>query len=202
MGSFSSIKLLALATLLLLPLGVGVAGCRGPNQASIEVRRKNQELADQINRLTAENRQLRADLQRLERQEERLPTLPTERIEQLWTVADLGFGRLTGIDRRAEGAPLKVYLKPLDETGSTLKAAGSIVVEAFDLDAEDVRLGRWEFPIEEAKSRWTSLGPLNEYVLVCPWDGEAPAEGTDLLVKATFTDALTQRRFEETTKAQ
>lgn len=199
MGRFSSFILFVLAASLLLPL---VGGCRGPNKANIELRKRSQDLVEQVDRLTAENRQLRADLRRQESQGEALPTLPADRLEDLWTVADLEFGRLTGIDWRAPGTPLKVYLRPLDTGRSPLKAAGSITVEAFDLDAEDVRLGKWEFPLEEAKQLWTSLGPLNEYVLVCPWDGEPPAEGTNLVVKATFTDALTQRRFDKTTETQ
>lgn len=180
-------------TCLLLPLG-----CRGPNKANIELRKQNQELSATVNRLRADNEQLQADVRRLESQNEMVSTLPSERLEQLWTVADLGFGRLTGTDRRAEGAPLKVYLRPLDRHGSTLKAAGAITVEAFDLDADEVRLGKWEFPLEQAKSLWTSGGLLNEYVLVCPWEGDPPAEGTDLLIKVTFVDALTQRRLQKT----
>ena len=77
-----------------------------------------------------------------------------------------------------------------------MKAAGSITIEAFDLDAEQVRLGRWEFPVDEARRLWMSVGMLNEYVLTCPWQSEAPAEGSNLLVRAIFYDALTQRSFQ------
>jgi len=185
--------------LLLLPLG-----CRGPNRANIELRKRNQQLDTELARLRAENQQLSQDLRRLESADEtqRLPTLPQERLAELWTVAGLRFGRLTGIDRRSEGHPLKVYLRPIDQDGDPIKAAGSITIEAFDLSASDVRIGRWEFGVEESRKLWNSGGLLNEYVLTCPWEGEAPAEGRKLLVKATFHDALTQRTFEQTREVQ
>jgi hypothetical protein len=184
--------LACLVFLAMLPLG-----CRGPNRANVDLRKKNQELQAEAARLRAENDQFKSDIRRLESGSQTLATLPQERLEQMWTVAGLRFGRLTGIDRRADGNPLKVYLKPVDDSGATLKAAGSIVIEAFDLDAPDARLGRWEFPVESARRLWVSGGVLNEYILSCPWEGEAPAEGRKLMVRATFVDALTQRTFEE-----
>ena len=185
----------------LLACGLFAPGCRGPSPANIELRKQNQQLRVEADQLRAENEQLKSDVRRLESEEETLATLPQERLEQMWTVAGLRFGRLTGIDRRSEGTPLKVYLKPVDASGGTLKAAGSIVVEAFDLNAQETRLGRWEFPVEEARRNWVSGGILNEYILTCPWEGDPPAEGRDLLVKVTFVDALTQRMFEGRTDA-
>lgn len=190
---------------MLAPLLIALpcAGCFGkPNPANVKLRRENQELLEKVATLQAQNDQLKSDVRRLESDQEVLPTLPQERLDQLWTVAGVKFGRLTGIDRRSEGQPLKVYLKPTDAEGSTMKAAGSIVIEAFDLNAPEARLARWEFPLDEAKRNWTSVGMINEYVLSCPWVGEAPIEGRKLLIKATFTDALTQRTFEARTDVQ
>ena len=181
-------------------LAAACVGCSGkPHQANVELRKENDALKQQTTRLEREAQQLRSDVRRLESESDVLPTLPQERLEQLWTVGDIRFGRLTGIDRRAEGSPLKVYLRPVDPEGSTMKAAGSITIEAFDLDAEQVRLGRWEFSLDEARKLWVGVGMLNEYVLTCPWQGEPPAEGRNLLVRAIFHDALTQRSFQAQT---
>ncbi len=177
-------------------------GCRTPSAANIELRKQNQQLEDQVRQLRAENDQLTSDIRRLESDVETLPTLPQERLAQLWTVAGLRFGRLTGIDRRSEGHPLKVYLKPVDDEGATIKAAGKIIVEAFDLNAAQTRIGSWEIPLAEARRMWNSGGMLNEYILTLPWEGEPPAEGRKLLVKVTFEDALTQRTFEARTDVQ
>lgn len=188
----------ALACALLLPLGCGGGG-GAARRANLDLRKRNQALTTQVAKLEAESDQLRSDVRRLESEREVLPTLPQERLEGLWTVAGLEFGRLTGVDERADGRPLKVYLKPVDQDGSTLKAAGSITVEAFDLAADAVRLGRWQFPLDQVKRHWVSGGLLNEYLLTCHWEGDPPAEGRKLVVKATFHDALTQRTFEART---
>src|SRR5688572_2219744 len=71
-------------------------GCRAPNQANIELRKQNQELRTDVSRLRAEVDQLKSDIRRFESSAEVLPTLPQERLEQLWTVAGVSFGRLTG----------------------------------------------------------------------------------------------------------
>ena len=184
---------LAAALMAVVSLGCGFGK---PHQANVKLRKENETLQQQVTQLEREAQQLRSDVRRLESESDVLPTLPQERLEQLWTVGDIRFGRLTGIDRRAEGSPLKVYLRPVDPEGSTMKAAGSITIEAFDLESEQVRLGRWEFPIEEARKHWMSVGVLNEYVLTCPWQSEAPAEGRNILVRAIFQDALTQRSFQ------
>ena len=192
------------SSLALVLIALACSGCflGRPNLANIELRRKNQQLSDAVAQLERENAQLKSDIRRLESGRDVLPSLPQERLEQLWTVAGIKFGRATGIDRRAEGQPLKVSLRPVDAEGSTLKAAGSIVIEAFDLEAESVRLGRWEFALSDARSSWMSVGMLNEYVLTCRWESQPPPEGRKLIVKATFEDALTQRSFEGRTEVQ
>ena len=78
---------------------------------------------------------------RARRQATTVPTLPQERLEELFTVADVTFGRLTGIDDGAAGKPLKVYLTPVDGGGDTIKAVGDVTVEAFDLSADRPRSG-------------------------------------------------------------
>ena len=184
-----------------LALAIGVAlaaaGCgRAASRANIELRKEIQSLRGDVRRLTAANDQLRGDVRRLESSATTLPTLPADRLAQLWTVAGLGFGRLTGVDDRADGRPLRVALRPLDTDGATLKAAGAITIEAFDLDAQTVRLARWEFPADDIKQYWLSGGLVNEYVFTLTWPGDPPPPGTKLLVRATFTDALTGRTFE------
>ena len=88
-----------------------------------------------------------------------------------------------------------MLLRPVDVDGHTLKAAGSVRIEAYDLDARDVRLGRWEFPAADIKRHWNSVGMIHEYVFTLPWDREPPEEAK-LLLRATFVDALTGRSFE------
>lgn len=188
---------LAIALLLVLTL----AGCSQPNKANTDLRKRNQELQAKVEELTRVNEQLRSQARSLESDRGTLATLPQDRLEQLFTVGGIEFGRLTG----REGDNLKVYLTPTDDDGSAFKAAGGVRVEAFNLNGgEQVRVGTWTFPIDEAKKCWQSGALFSGYVLTCDLiDADAkPADDADLLIKATYEDGLTGRSFEATRKLE
>ena len=194
-----SIALPLVASVILTACLASGCGSGNSKRANIGLRKEVRDLNARVARLTAENDQLKGDVRRLEQSSSgTVQALPQERLEQLWTVAGLKFGRLTKIDINADGQPLKVYLTPIDQDGQPLRAAGEITVEAFDLNAPDVRLGTWAFPLAEAKRYWMSALAINGYVLTCPWEGGPPSRDTDLLVKARFVDALTGRTVEAT----
>lgn len=177
-------------------------GCGSPNVASIRVRRENQELRNKIAELERREQGHLAQIRSLESNATTVPSLPSERLDTLFTTHGLRFGRLTGgadLDREAPGHEgLKVYVVPTDGHGQPLKAAGSFVVEAFDLaKGKDHRVGRWEFPLDQAEKNWFGQAMLYTYVLTAPWpDGRRP-EHEDLTLRVTFTDALTGRTFTE-----
>jgi hypothetical protein len=176
------------------------SGCSKPNAANIELRKQNQQLAAQIEEL---KRQHEADLARvrtLESQQESLPTLPQERLDKLFTVHGIRFGKLTGgydSDPKNPGDEVvKVYVVPFDTQGDVLKAAGRITAEVFDLSESDKPLvARCESSLEDAPKNWYGKALLYEYVLTCPLD--RTPRGADLTVRVTFMDELTQRTFVE-----
>ena len=176
-----------------------VSGCNRPSSANIELRRQNQELRDQLESVERRREADLATIRSLESSRGTLETLSQDRIERLFTTHGIRFGRLTGgarlnRDASADDA-LKVYVVPLDAARDEIKAAGSFVVEAFDLAEPDRPLiGRWTFDVEEAKKHWYGDALLYEYVLPCPL--ERPPAHEELTVRVTFTDELTQRRFE------
>src|SRR5207248_391538 len=95
-------------------------------------------------------------------------TLPQDRLNHLFTVHGIQFGRLTGLD---EAGLLKVYVVPTDDAGQQLKAAGSFVVEAFDLASKEQTLvARREFSVDDARKLWFGQALLYEYVLPVPWN--------------------------------
>lgn len=187
--------LLLLAILVLLPLG-----CARPNQANIALRKENQDLEERIEQFAREAEQLRSQLRALESDLPTIETLPQDRLDELFTVAGIKLGRLT---RRADdNSGLLVYVLPIDGQGDNLKAAGAMVVEAFNLNAENgVRVGQWEFPLPEVKPLWQTGSLFAGYRLECPWEategegGEPPPADLPLVVKVTFTDGLTGRTF-------
>lgn len=169
-------------------------GCKGPNQANIELRKQNQELRAKVDEL---ERRHNADAAQIRASESAsgstVPSLPQDRVDQLFTVHGIQLGRLTGVSPEGD---LKVYVTPTDESGQPIKAAGSFVVDAFDLARSDhPRIGHWEFPLEQARKNWVGQALLHCYVLALPWQG-TPGDHPQLTLRVVFTDALTGRVFE------
>ncbi len=185
-----------LTTLLLIALFCGSLGCGGPDQVNIQLRKDKQNLAERVQTLTLENGQLRSQIRALERNVNAIETLPQDRLDQLFTVAGVKLGRLTGRADAFDG--LRVHVEPFDEDGDTIKAIGTVTVEAFDLAAgegESVRAGQWVFDASENKQRWLSGMLGSRFAFECHWE-TAPPQGSDLLVKVTFVDSLTGRTFQ------
>lgn len=169
---------------------VCVIGCKGPNAANIELRKQNQELRSKVEDLDRRHAADAAQIRSLESRATTVPVLPQDQLDKLFTVTGIKLGRLTGMN----DGMLKVYAVPTDEAGHPLKAAGSFIVEAFDLSKPaDRRVTRCEFPLSDAKKNWFGQAMLYEYVLPCPWLSQPV--GKEITVKVTFTDALTGRDF-------
>lgn len=192
-------RLTAWSALTCLLAGLG-GGCGQPNRANIELRKKNQELQSRIDDLNRRHEADSATIRGMETNATTRPTLPQDRLASLFTVHGLNFGRLTGGADLDPGHPgdeaLKVYIVPVDQQGDVLKAAGSFVVELFDLEQSDKPLlGKWEFPADQAARNWYGQSLLYQYILTCPW--QRVPEHQKLLVRVTFTDELTGRVFVE-----
>lgn len=172
--------------LLCLTLALGCAG--KPNAANIELRKE-------LQKVRVENEDLKrghdADLASIASLKERQPvtaTLPEDRIAKLFTAHGIAISKLTSSDTRN----LKVVFTPTDDDAQKFKAAGSIVVEAFDLAKSDQnKIGEWKWDVDQARSKWNGEMIMYAYVLECPW-AQTPT-ATNLTVKVTFIDELTGR---------
>jgi len=174
-----------------------LGGCTTPSKANIELRKQNQQLHDQLATLQRTHAADQATIAGLQHSTTTLPTLPQQRLEQLFTTHGFSIGRLTGgadLDPARPGDEgLKVYITPTDGQGDSLKAAGSIEISAFDLAKEgNQKIGAWSFPLQDAAKNWYG-SLLSCYVLTCPW--QTIPRHDRLTVKIVFTDALTGRRF-------
>lgn len=175
-----------------------IAGCTTPSKANVELRKQNRELRDEMANLNRVHEADQASLRTLQSSRSVLPTLPGERIDELFTTHGLSFGRLTGGGDLEAAKPgdeaLKIYIVPLDQYGDVLKAAGAFTVEAFDLDRPgEQKIGQWEFPVDQAEKNWYGGALLYTYVLTCPW--QTVPQHSKLTIQVTFLDALTQRTF-------
>jgi hypothetical protein len=175
------------------------AGCGSPSSANIVVRKQNQDLQGKVDSLNREHDADQATIQGLKERIGTLPTLPEDRLARLFTTHGLSLGKLTGgadLDRDKPGDEgLKVYATPTDDDDDTLKAAGSFVVEAFDLAAKPAEIGKWTFDTDATRKAWNGSFLSHQYVLTCPWQTVPRHE--ELTVKVTFRDELTGREFHE-----
>lgn len=177
-----------------------VAGCGpGPSRANIELRQQNQQLRDEIAELQRQRAADAATITALQRNATTVPSLPQERLEKLFTVAGIQLGRLTGGFDTDPSLPgdeaIRVQVVPTDQDGQPIKAAGSFVVQAFDLAAANPRVGEWRFDVDQAKSAWRGDALLYHYILTCPL--KSPVEHSSITLKVQFTDELTGRQFEQ-----
>jgi len=184
----------------LLAFSLVLPGCGArPNAANIELRKQVMELEQQVEQMRLERDADRATIVSLQSDRPTTQSLPQERLDELFTVAGIKLGRLTGgfdADPQQSGdESIRVHVAPFDSSGDDLKASGTVVVEAFDLSSDAARIGRWSFDLAATRSAWNSSGLLYEYVLDCPLSAVAAPKSGELTLRVTFTDALTGRSF-------
>jgi hypothetical protein len=175
-----------------------LSGCGSPNRANIALRKEIQDLDDRVASLQQQSDARQRMIQALQASRPTEPTLPARELTKLFVAYGIEFARLTGgadldpIKPGDEG--VKVYASPVDENGAVIQAAGTLVVEAFDLDAgKNNQLGRWEFPTPESKKLWHALLLEAAYELTCPWQ-HVPTH-PNVTLKLTFTDELTHASY-------
>lgn len=177
---------------------ISLAGCRGPSQANIALRKENQQLRKQIEDL---NRQHEADQKTIAALESNHPTprqLAESEIQKLFTTHGFKLGKLTGSVEYGQMGEFRspvalVYLTPIDGAGDQLKAAGGIKVEVFDLDANGKKLGVADLDAAATRQLWNGSGILYCYRIPI-WLSGMPS-GKSLSMKITFTDQLTGRTY-------
>ena len=196
-------KAICLICVYLCASAVLISGCGKPNAANIALRKENQELRDKMDELQRARLSDASTIRAMEQQKgTTLPTLPQDRLDKLFTTASLEIGRLSGgakvnpaSDRPGDDA-IKVYLSPHDRDGDGIKAAGSAVMEAFDLaaDPEHRQIGRWEFSNQDLEKSFVGTLLMYDFVLTCPL--HEPPKHDQITLHVTFTDELTGRTFD------
>ncbi|MFW6153767.1 MAG: hypothetical protein ACOC95_00960 [Planctomycetota bacterium] len=163
-------------------------------------------LAAREGELDAARRNLAALRETVDAQAQQIQTLReigASRLDRLFHVRRIRLGRYTGgidTDETPGHDAVKVYLEPIDQHGSVIKAAGDVTIELFDLPAGGVRLGTFTFGGETLADQWRS-GPLNDHFsFVCPFGSTRPS-GSEVTVRVTFTEYLTGKTFTTQTAA-
>ncbi len=188
-----------LAALLAAVIAMTAGGCEDPNR--VEIKRLSGEL-DQSKQATRqlqhENQMLREDLVAQQKQFQLLNKLGDRRLEKLFQVARIGLGRHTGgIDLNAIDGDdgIRVYLRPIDQHGSIIKAAGEVTIRLFDLSADPNQnlVGQRTISAEDTSKYWAG-GLMNyQFTFDCPW--QAQPTNDEITVQVRFADYLTGKIF-------
>jgi hypothetical protein len=178
-----------------LLVGLGVlgptSGCRNCDLVEAELRGREHdvhELRADLARAESQNEALLRELQSL-RQGMSSPLLP-EQASQTYPLKQIILGRQTG-GYDDDGCPgdeaLQVALEPRDGDGHTIKAPGSLHVEALEVSPEGLKipLSTWDLSPEQVRRSWRSGLLSTGYSVILPW--KVWPTSTKLRVVARFT---------------
>jgi hypothetical protein len=162
-------------------------------QAESQTARLQRELADARDLLAQRDRQV-AEL---------LGLGGPERMKKLYLVQRIGLGASTAavdLDNKPGDDGVKVYVEPIDQYGSVLKAPGSVTVQLYDLAAEakDNLVGQLRYDVDQTAKCWSSGFLAYWYSFTCPWKAGPPKHG-QITVRVEFVDYLTGKKFEAQT---
>ena len=177
----------------ILPL-VGLAGCA--NNEMEPLRRENQQLREQVATLTEQVAAERATSERMARELAQVRGFSAEDLKKIFSPERILIDKLSGgenYDAQPGDDGVTVYFKPVDRDGDTIKAAGDIRVELFDL--ADPAGGRpfatQTIPVSDAGRHWYGKLMTYHYTVKCPWQGRP--KNPEITVRVTFVDYITQR---------
>jgi FtsZ-binding cell division protein ZapB len=178
----------------------GLVGAKA-EQSEVTLKRENEKLKEQ-------NQQLK----------ERLETLmginKPARIEAISTVSAIQLTNRCGIYDKSNAVRrpqaedsndtskkkmLMVYLRPIDDMGDVLKAAGAVKIELWNLGAKpsDALLKSWQIEPKELKKKWSGSLLTSYYKL--PFDVNSILTGKEkeITLRVEFTDYLTGKILKE-----
>lgn len=184
----------------LLLLAVLLVGCEISRDNNSTPSITTDKLIAENERLTSQLAQQRRQTEQLSQQLDTLSGFP-DGLSHLVRVADVEFGRFTrGYDQDNDGLDdgVNVYFILRDSAGDSIKAAGRIEIELWDLAApEDSRLfGRWNYDLDQLNDYWLAGLMAYHYKFALAWPQGAPPDHPNLTIKLKYSDALTGLVFE------
>lgn len=176
-------------------LGAGFCGCAAPQKVDLrsendrlrrDIANKDQQLVSQQSQIDELNRKL-IDAR----------AIRPDDLERIFYPQSIVIDSLSG-GEDYDGNPgddgVTIYLRPIDRDGDTIKVAGDVTIQLFDLAAPGgpAAVGSCSFTAGEIGKHWHGKFLTNHYTLKCPWAGPPPAN-PELTLRVTFSDFLTQR---------
>jgi len=192
------IRPIALHAAVAMLVGLATAGGCNHSDQTLSLRRQLQDANDALRKAEREKFDLTTRIARQQEHIDRLQALGGKRMKHVFRVERIRLGRYTGgvdLDGKPGDDGVKVYIHPIDQHGSIIKAAGAVKVQLFDLAAptgENLIFER-TWPVAKIHKNW-SAGLLGDhFAFECRWK-KLPAHD-EITVRAEFVDYLTARRF-------
>lgn len=165
-----------------------VTGCSarvGPKDGAVEQARRVAELEREVDRLTIEVEEARADLEMVDATQS-----TPEVMASLPKPTGLATASGSAVRRNADATVLRWRIRPEDVRGRFLQVTGPVVVEAVTLGDRGgaVELGRWEIdPVQWRESlREGFMG--SAYAVDIPLETSLPARAKTILARISVSD--------------
>jgi hypothetical protein len=183
-----------------LPVGlailfVSIVGCKSNSDfVEAELRTRENDLRDlraDVSRLQCQNEALVRELQAT-RQDTSAKITP-ELASQTYTLKQISLGRGTGgldEDNCPGDEALMVVLEPKDCDGHTIKAPGSLHVEAYEISPEGLKtlLSSWDVPPDQLRRSWRSGFLSTGYFVTLPWKSWPGSEKLRVVTRFALAD--------------
>lgn len=176
------------------------AGCAVISKPELDKLKSERQLAlEQVRKLTERSEGLIAEVIAQRKQIDMLTGLGAERLRKIFHVVRIDLGKYTGgisTDDKPGDDAVKVYLAPIDQDGSTIKAAGEVTVQLYDLQAppKENLIGQYKWTVDKISKQWHGGFGVYHYSFVCPWKS-APPKHDEITVRIEFADYLTGKHF-------
>ena len=181
-------------------VSAALPGCRGMD--IFQQREKIKQLTADLESARAETKvtrqavsDARSELARKQKRIDTLVGLGPDRLKKLYYAKAIKLGQYTGgadLDGQAGDDGIKVFLRPIDANGDTIKAAGSVTVQLYDLGApaDKTLIGQYKWSVEEVAKAFSGGFLTYHFSFTCPWK-TGPPKHDEITVRVAFIDYLT-----------
>ena len=178
-----------------LALAALLAGCA--DDGALDAAAERDKALERVRQLEKELAAAQQRLAERDKQVANLLQMGDKRMEKLYVVQRIRLGRATGgvdVDEKPGDDAIKVYVEPIDQHGSVLKAPGKVTIRLFDLAAETDRtlIGEYRFAVDQMAAAWSSGFLAYHYRFACRW--KTPPKHAEITVRVEFLDYLTGKK--------
>jgi len=178
-----------------------LSSCNGVGARVAELEDKNQALERKVQEQNTKLESMQATIDQQKQQIDSLLRLGPGRLEMLYHVNSVELDGLSGgydADDKPGDDGIKVYLRPKDQDGDIVKAAGGLEIQLLDLANPPTQqvVAEFRWLPADARKLWYSKFLTNHYTLECPWPNGVPPKHANITIRAIFHDILQGKRFE------